>query len=56
MDAYLGGANVHSSARFLGSGNAEQEVTINNYYLRGFVERSLADALGRARAARSCWP
>ena len=36
-DAYLGGANVPSSARFLGSGNAEHEVTTNNYYLRGVV-------------------
>jgi ech hydrogenase subunit A len=36
-DAYLGGANVQSSARFLGSGNAEHEVTTTNYYLRGFV-------------------
>jgi ech hydrogenase subunit A len=36
-DAYLGGANVPSSARFLGSGNAEHEVTTNNYFLRGVV-------------------
>ncbi len=36
-DAYLGGANVPSSARFLGSGNAEHEVTTNNYYLHGVV-------------------
>jgi ech hydrogenase subunit A len=36
-DAYLGGANVPSSARFLGSGNAEHEVVTNNYYLRGVV-------------------
>jgi ech hydrogenase subunit A len=36
-DAYLGGANVPSSARFLGSGNAEYEVATNNYYLRGVV-------------------
>ena len=36
-DAYLGGANVPSSARFLGSGNAEHEVATNNYYLRGVV-------------------
>ncbi len=36
-DAYLGGANVPSSARFLGSGNAQHEVTTNNYYLRGVV-------------------
>ena len=39
-DAYLGGANMHSSTRFLGSGNAEQEVRTNNYYLHGFVSES----------------
>jgi ech hydrogenase subunit A len=32
-DAYLGGANVQSSTRFLGSANAVQEVAIGNYYL-----------------------
>jgi ech hydrogenase subunit A len=36
-DAYLGGANVPSSARFLGSGAAEHEVTTNNYQLHGVV-------------------
>ena len=36
-DAYLGGANVPSSARFLGAGNAEHEITTNNYSLRGIV-------------------
>ena len=36
-DAYLGGANVPSSARFLGSGNTEHEITTNNYFLRGVV-------------------
>jgi len=36
-DAYLGGANLHSSTRFLGSANAEYDVTTNNYCLRGFV-------------------
>jgi ech hydrogenase subunit A len=39
-DAYLGGANVPSSARFLGSGNAEHDVKTNNYYLRGFVSEA----------------
>jgi ech hydrogenase subunit A len=33
LDAYLGGANVQSSVRFLGSGNQVQEVAMNNYYL-----------------------
>jgi len=39
-DAYLGGANVPSSARFLGSGNAEHDVKTNNYYLHGFVSEA----------------
>jgi ech hydrogenase subunit A len=39
-DAYLGGANVPSSARFLGSGNAEHEVKTNSYYLHGFVSEA----------------
>ena len=39
-DAYLGGANVHSSVRFLGSGNAGAGVTMNNYYLRGFFSEA----------------
>jgi ech hydrogenase subunit A len=43
MDAYLGGANVQSSVRFLGSGAQVQDVTMNNYYLRGlFSEAWLA--------------
>ncbi|HVM51364.1 MAG TPA: proton-conducting transporter membrane subunit, partial [Candidatus Acidoferrum sp.] len=43
MDAYLGGANVHSSVRFLGSGAQVQDVTMHNYYLRGlFSEAWLA--------------
>jgi ech hydrogenase subunit A len=33
-DAYLGGANVHSSTRFLGSASAVENVTMHNYYLR----------------------
>ncbi|HWU36677.1 MAG TPA: proton-conducting transporter membrane subunit, partial [Candidatus Acidoferrum sp.] len=36
-DAYLGGANLHSSTRFLGSAIGEYDVTTNNYYLKGFV-------------------
>jgi ech hydrogenase subunit A len=39
-DAYLGGANVQSSTRFLGSGNAEHEVKTNNYYLHGLVSEA----------------
>jgi ech hydrogenase subunit A len=33
VDAYLGGANVKSSVRFLGSANEVQAVTMHNYYL-----------------------
>lgn len=36
MDAYLGGANVQSSVRFMGSGREVQAVTMHNYYLREF--------------------
>jgi hypothetical protein len=39
-DAYLGGANLRSSTRFLGSGNAEQEVRTNNYCLHGLVSEA----------------
>ena len=38
MDAYLGGANVQSSVRFLGSGREVHPVTMNNYYLRDFFD------------------
>ncbi|HWQ92263.1 MAG TPA: proton-conducting transporter membrane subunit [Clostridia bacterium] len=37
MDAYLGGANVQSSTRFLGSANEVQSVSMSNYYLRDFL-------------------
>jgi ech hydrogenase subunit A len=40
MDAYLGGANVQSSVRFLGSGAHVEDVTMNNYYLRGFFSEA----------------
>jgi ech hydrogenase subunit A len=39
-DAYLGGANLHSSVKFLGSANQTQEVQIGNYYLRGFFSET----------------
>jgi ech hydrogenase subunit A len=45
-DAYLGGANLHSSTRFLGSGSAEHDVATNNYYLRGFVSESWLSRYG----------
>jgi ech hydrogenase subunit A len=47
-DAYLGGANLHSSTRFLGSANAEYDVTTNNYYLRGFVSEGWLSRWGAA--------
>jgi ech hydrogenase subunit A len=50
-DAYLGGANVPSSARFLGSGNAEHEVITNNYQLRGFVSEAWLSRWGVACSA-----
>lgn len=40
MDAYLGGANLHSSVRFLGSAQAQHDVTMNNYYLREFFSEA----------------
>jgi hypothetical protein len=40
MDAYLGGANVKSSVRFLGSANRVESVTTNNYYLRDFFDEA----------------
>ncbi len=60
-DAYLGGANLRSSTRFLGSGNAEHEVRTNNYYLHGFVSEAwlsrwgvvLCTLLSRPPAGRS---
>ena len=35
-----------SSARFLGSGNAEHDVTTNNYYLRGVVSEAWLSRYG----------
>ncbi len=40
MDAYLGGANAQSSTRFVGSAQQVQEVALNNYYLRGFLDEA----------------
>ena len=39
-DAYLGGANLQSSTRFLGSGSAANDVTTNNYYLHGLLSEA----------------
>jgi ech hydrogenase subunit A len=39
-DAYLGGANLQSSTRFLGSANTTQNVTIGNYYLHNIFSEA----------------
>ncbi len=39
-DAYLGGANLHSSTRFIGSANSVQNVTIGNYYLHNILSEA----------------
>jgi ech hydrogenase subunit A len=51
MDAYLGGANVHGSVSFLGSGNQEQDVTMNNYYLRDCFSEAWLSRWGVRSAA-----
>lgn len=50
-DAYLGGANVHSSTRFLTTANQVQDVAIQNYYLRGFFSEAGLNKWGAAAAA-----
>jgi ech hydrogenase subunit A len=39
-DAYLGGANLHSSTRFLGSASAVENVTMHNYYLHSLFDET----------------
>jgi len=39
-DAYLGGANLHSSTRFLGSASAVENVTMHNYYLHSLFDEA----------------
>ncbi len=39
-DAYLGGANLHSSTRFLGSASAVENVTMHNYYLHSIFSEN----------------
>jgi ech hydrogenase subunit A len=46
MDAYLGGANVQSSVRFLGSGNVVNEAKSQNYYLRDFLDETALNRWG----------
>ena len=40
MDAYLGGANLQSSVRFMASQNKRQDVSLGNYYLRNFFDET----------------
>jgi len=40
VDAYLGGANAHSSVRFVGSASEVQNVTMHNYYLQGYLSEA----------------
>ncbi len=40
MDAYLGGANLHSSVRFLGSANRTEDVVFRNYYLKNLFDEA----------------
>ncbi len=47
-DAYLGGANLHSSTRFLGSASAVENVTMHNYYLRGILSEAWLSRWGAA--------
>jgi ech hydrogenase subunit A len=52
-DAYLGGANVRSSVRFLGSANQVQEVATGNYYLRGFFNELSLSRWGQIGSSAS---
>jgi ech hydrogenase subunit A len=47
-DAYLGGANLHSSTRFLGSASAVENVTMHNYYLHGLFDEAWLSRWGAA--------
>jgi ech hydrogenase subunit A len=40
VDAYLGGANVHSSVQFRSSADSVQDVAIGNYYLRNIFSEA----------------
>jgi ech hydrogenase subunit A len=39
-DAYLGGANVHSSTKFRSTADSVQEVTIGNYYFQSILSEA----------------
>lgn len=51
MDAYLGGANLRSSVRFLGSANEPHDVNIHNYYLRELLNENWLARWGAAGTA-----
>jgi ech hydrogenase subunit A len=40
VDAYLGGANVHSSVQFRSTADSVQDVTMGNYYLRNMFNEA----------------
>jgi ech hydrogenase subunit A len=40
VDAYLGGANVHSSVQFRSTADSVQDVAIGNYYLRNIFSEA----------------
>jgi ech hydrogenase subunit A len=50
-DAYLGGANVHSSTQFRGSADSLQSVAINNYYLHSVFSEAWLSRWGVAGTA-----
>ncbi len=50
-DAYLGGANVHSSTRFRTTADGVQEVTIGNYYLHNIFDETRLSLWGVAGSA-----
>jgi ech hydrogenase subunit A len=37
VDPYLGGANIHGSPRFIGSGGVAENMTMHNYYMGGLL-------------------
>jgi ech hydrogenase subunit A len=50
-DAYLGGANIHSSTRFRTTADAAQDVAIGNYYLLNLFNEALLSRWGVAGCA-----
>jgi len=46
VDAYLGGANVQNSVRFLGSASAVENMTMHNYYLHSLFDETWLSRCG----------